>query len=335
MEISYYISWTPHVLHGHHCNSTTIANGNLLFGDNLTDLKCQYGCSDLVISNMPYVCTDFSNEDDWVFGEHHITHTFTNISDYNTVTIGTYSGSWNREVGKRFNISTTFSLLTRDDTGKINSSPQVVPTFNLRLQQGCNYTIPLLVSDPDNDTIRCRWAVSRSECRSVCNKFPGALLDSISCTIMYTANYSTGLKAVAMMIEDFAPGSPNHPLSSVALQFLVVVFESNQSCSSHIECFKFPSIITHPSNEIVSLKNESKNITIILTCMANETSSYYWEREGGAIPIASIGVHTNTITLMDVQPEDSGNYRCVAFVCSTSNRSYSNYATVTVGKPLL
>ena len=334
MEISYYISWKPSVVHGHHCNSTTVASGNLLIGDKLTDLKCQYGCSDLVISNMPYVCTDFSTVDDWIFGEHHITHTFTNISDYNTVAIGIYSGRWNREVGKYINTSTTFSLLTRDDTGKINSSPQVVPTFNLRLQKGCNYTIPLSVSDPDNDTIRCRWAVKK-ECRSVCNKFRGALLDSISCTITYNAIYRPGLRAVAMMIEDFAPGSPNHPLSSVALQFLALVFVSNQPCTSHIECFKFPSIITHPSNEIVSLKNESKNISIRLTCMANETSSYYWEREVGAIPIASIGVNTNTITLMDVQPEDSGNYRCVAFVCSTSNRSYSNYATVTVGKPLL
>ena len=325
------------MLHGHHCNSTTVANGNLLFGDKLTELKCQYGCSDLIISNMSYVCIDFSTEDDWILGVHHITHIFNSISDNSTITIGTVSGSWNREVGKRWNISTTFSLLTRVDTGKINASPQVVPTFNLQLQQGCNYTIPLSVNDPDNDTIRCRWAVKK-ECRSVCNKFDGALLNCTSCTITYasTANDTAGLKAVAIMIEDFAPGSPNHTLSSVALQFLVLVFKSNQTCSSHIECFKFPSIIKHPSNRIEFI-GKGKNISITLTCMANETSSYYWEREVGAIPIASIGVHTNTITLVDVQPEDSGNYRCVAFVCSTSNRNYSNYATVrlTVGKPLL
>ena len=331
MEISYYISWR---LDGDECNSTTVANGNLLVGDKLSDLKCQYGCTDIIILKMPYICTDFSTGDDWLLGGHHITHVFNNISDNNTVTIGTVSGNWNRKVGKGWNISTTFSLFTRGDTGKINSSPQVVPTFNLRLQQGCNYTIPLSVSDPDNDAIRCRWAV-KDECRSICKKICGVLLDSISCTITYSANYRIGLRAVAIMIEDFAPGSPNHPLSSVAVQFLALVFKSNQPCSSsYIECFKFPSIITHPSDEIVIWRRH-KTFNITLTCMANETSSYYWERETGDIPIASIGVHTNTITLINVQQEDSDNYRCVAFVCSTSNQSFSNYATVTVGKSCL
>ena len=326
MEISYHVSWR---LDGDKCNSTTVANGDLLIGDKLSNLTCRYGCTDLIIPKMPYVCTDFSTGDDWLLGGHHITHKFNNISDNSTVTVGTYKGNWNRQVGKGWNISTTFSLLTRGDTGKINSSPRVIPTFNLRLQQGCNYTIPLLVSDPDNDAIRCRWAV-KDECRSVCKRFRGALLDSITCTITYITYSRIGLRAVAIMIEDFAPGSPNRPLSSVALQFLVLVFKSNQPCSSlYIECFKFPSIITHPSDEIVFWR-QHETFNIMLTCMANETSSYYWEREIGDIPITSIGVYTDTITLIDVQPEDSGNYRCVAFVCSTSYRSFSNYAAVTI-----
>ena len=325
MEILYQISWRRDAS-GHECNSTMVANGNLVTG--ASELKCQYGCSATILSKMSYVCTYFSVEDNWSFGEYHMTYDFNYAFHENTVTIGTVSGDWINEVGEgNWNISTTFSLVTRTDTGKINSSPQVLPTPPLNLQQGCSYTIPLAVSDPDNDTVKCRWAVG-SECRDICDKFPGAVLDPASCTITYTANNGTGIKAVAVMIEDYAPGLPHHPLSSVALQFLIIVYSSNQSCSPQADYLRFPSIVLHPLNEAV-VWSESLNITLM--CMANETSSYFWERQNNNMSSTSIGVRTNTLTLINVQQVDVGNYRCVAFVCSICRRSYSNYATVTLG----
>ena len=76
----------------------------------------------------------------------------------------------------------------------------------LRLQENCDHIIPLAVTDPDNDIIQCRWAVG-TECAGICDKFPGAQLNSTSCTITYTANRGTGYNAVALMIEDFMSGS--------------------------------------------------------------------------------------------------------------------------------
>ena len=332
MEVSYQTSWTRS-RSGHTCNSTHVTNG-VLFGGS-SRIRCRYSCQpDIIISPMSYVCTYFSVEDDWSFGEYHITHNFKSVSHKSTVTIGTLGSSWVAEVGfGNWNISTTFSLVARADTGKINSSPRILPTPPLRLQQGCSYTIPLPVSDPDNDTVRCRWAVGR-ECSSICHQFPGAVLDSSSCTITYTANKGTGIKAVAIMIEDYAPGSLHRPLSSVALQFLVLVFNSTLPCSTKTECFRFPPITLHPSNKFM-FWTRMKSTNITLTCMANETSSYYWERQNGNIPFTSIGVHTNTLTLINVQPEDAGSYRCVAYVCSVVSRSFSNYATVTVYGELL
>ena len=64
--------------------------------------------------------------------------------------------------------------------------------------------------------------------------------------------------------------------------------------------------------------------------MANETTSYYWEKHGGNILLNSIGIRTNTLTLTNVQLQDAGSYRCVAFFCSICRRTASNYATVTV-----
>ena len=283
------------------------------------------------IQPLSYVCKYFSAVDDWTFGERDVTYNFSQIAFDDIMTIGTVSGDWIIEAGEGdWNISTTFSLTKRNDTGRINSSPRILPTPPLRLQSGCTYTIPLPVSDPDNDTVRCRWAVG-IECSSICNEFTGAILDTNTCTITYTANNGTGIKVVAIMMEDFAPGSSNRPLSSVALQFLVLVYSSSQSCPSQTDFYKFPSIIINPLNKTVFWNLHNKSINLTLTCKANETALYYWERQNGSVPNNSIGIYTNTLTLIDVQPHDTGNYRCAAFITySACCRSFSHYATVTI-----
>ena len=310
------------------CDATTVANSDLFNGDDYSSLNCQYGCSDTISSRMPYVCTHYSIEDNWSFGENNITHKFNQVSDENTITIGNHnSGVLDELGGGKFNVSTTFSLIKRADTGKINSSPRVLPTLPLHLQQGCSYTIPLPVSDPDNDIIRCRWAVGR-ECSGICSQFPGAVLDPLTCTITYTANRGTGLKGGVIMIEDYAHGSLHRPLSSVTLQFLILVVASAQPCSIETE---LSPMILHPSNKTIPwLYDNPELVNVTLTCMANETLSYYWERQNDDIPYNSIGIHTNTLTLINAHPKDAGNYRCVAFNYSVCCRSYSDYATVSI-----
>ena len=328
MEISYQISWRRSSS-AHFCDATKVANGQLITGDE--SLDCQYGCSGRILSQMSYVCTYFSAEDDWTFGEHHITYNFFHNSLDDIITIGLNGGNWISDVGsgRGWNISTTFSLATRADTGAINSSPRVLPSLPLRLQEGCTYTIPLSVNDPDNDTVKCRWAVG-SECSGVCNQFYGAILHSDTCTITYTANNGTGIRAVAIMIEDYAPGSPHRPLSSVALQFLVLVYSSNQSCSSQLDFIGFPSITLHLSENTVFWNQYSESINLTLTCMTNETTFYYWERQDGSVPNNSIGMH-NTLNLINVQPEDSGDYRCATFAnYSACCGDFSDYATITI-----
>ena len=57
-----------------------------------------------------------------------------------------------------------FSLIVRNDAGQINSSPRAITAPVVRLQEGCNHTLTLPVSDPDGDIIRCRWAVGFRVC---------------------------------------------------------------------------------------------------------------------------------------------------------------------------
>ena len=216
-----------------YCNSSTLVKSNITI--NTLTFNCLYGCQSSV--RVSFFCIEYSVEYDWSYLEGHETLFFNvSVCDTNPVTIGTTSGDWVYPYGN-WNISTTFSLVPRADTGKINSSPRVASFPKLHLLEYHHYTIPLAVIDPDGDEIRCRWA-NGIECSSVCDSIPGAILDPTSCTISYSAYYGTGLKAVAIMIEDLLPSS-FVPLSSVAHQFLVEVVSI-----SVLSCYSPPWFIT-------------------------------------------------------------------------------------------
>ena len=85
-----------------------------------------------------------------------------------------------------------------------------------------------------------------------------------------------------------------------------------------------PAITIHPHSHAVTLASDTECLQ--LTCQAVRGSSYNWERQDGSIPSGAIGVYSNTLIIVNLTPEDVGNYRCV--VSDGSDRSFSNYATV-------
>ena len=76
----------------------------------------------------------------------------------------------------------------------------------------------------------------------------------------------------------------------------------------------------------VNLVNDTTSVS--LTCEADGASFYRWERESGNLPAGSTGVNTNTLTLINLRPEDAGNYRCVAI--NSSGNSLSDYVSVSI-----
>ena len=77
---------------------------------------------------------------------------------------------------------------------------------------------------------------------------------------------------------------------------------------------------------MVTISSATDHLSLI--CKAIEATSYCWERQDGSIPSCATGVNTTTLTIVNLTPEDAGNYRCV--VSNDSDEGFSNYAEITV-----
>ena len=266
MEVFFHVSWRRSFGPEGYCDQSIVDTGTLIGSG---DLTCQYGCSG-TISSMSYRCTDFSTVEDWSFGENRFSYVFND----GLMAIGFTGGDWISPFDSNWNISTTFSTRTRNDTGRINSTPRTITAPVIRLQAGCDHIIRIPAYDPDHDVIQCRWAEG-SECAGICDAFPGAVLDPASCSITYRASHNVGYRAAAIMVEDFIPGSTS-PLSSVALQFLVSVFRSHRPCSAaprfipptitaHSACVAIPPGETFHTQLVASSGSSEDTITEIQT----------------------------------------------------------------------
>ena len=272
MEIFYHVSWRR-TSQQVQCNQSVVDSGVVNPGEGtLTcDPSSTVACNGTSITDLSYKCTGFSIEEDWNFGENQVVFTF--IDDGSPdITIQFTGGNWISPFNSDWRLSTTFSLARRADTGEINSTAGAITSPVIRIPIGVDNTIRIAVTDPDDDIVRCRWAVGE-ECAGICDGFPEATLDSESCSLFCAANNKTlGFRAVAIMIEDFLPGS-TEPLSSVGLQFLVLIVNGTGSVEPSFvpptlpddSCVAIPSGETFSTRLVAVSNSEDEVVTAIQT----------------------------------------------------------------------
>ena len=184
--------------------------------------------------------------------------------------VSSSSSSWS--------ITTLIDLRIRNDTGRINSSPTAIMSGIITVPRAIQSTLRVPMEDDDLDFVQCRWANSTAliestivnECAGVCQNLPGSqLYSSLSgdnnCTIVFTGA-QPGYYVVALQIEDFMPSAlTDPPLSSVPLQFLILVL--NISCYS-------PTIIGQlPNGATIGVEMNTK-FTMTLLARLGCNNSY-------------------------------------------------------------
>ena len=89
MEIFFHVSYQRNGRY--FCDQSVIDSGNLIGSPE--DLVCRHGCSSefITIANMTFMCTDFSIDNVWSFGERLFTYTFNESAN---ITIAFTGGAW-------------------------------------------------------------------------------------------------------------------------------------------------------------------------------------------------------------------------------------------------
>jgi hypothetical protein len=209
------------------CDQSTIENRYKKIGEK--GLTIQHGISEQFKG---VYCTDFSETENWSYGE--ITFPVTYNDPYKEKTLSIkFEGKYWIDLIKvrqsaKWNLISRVNLNIQKHSKNINQSPVTTMTPLRKIAAGCYHEINIPVSDKDNDVIRCRWS-KNEECGSHCSIPPNTILDEKNCKLHLNLTGDTGNYAIRLQIEDFAAENSTEAISSIPLEFLLITI--NQNCS--------------------------------------------------------------------------------------------------------
>jgi hypothetical protein len=209
------------------CDQSMIKNRYKKIGE--TNLTIQHGIYERFIG---VYCTDFSETENWSYGEITFPVTYNDPYKGKTLSIVFHGAYWihllNAKDFAKWNLISRVNLNIQKHSKNINQSPITTMTPLRKIAAGCYHEIIIPVSDKDNDVIRCRWS-KYEECGSDCSIPPNTILDEKNCILNLNLTGDIGYYAIRLQIEDFATESSNEAISSIPLEFLLHAV--NQNCS--------------------------------------------------------------------------------------------------------
>lgn len=235
IEISHQMAWRRSYSSGSFCDDSTIATQGTLTVS--AYLYCRVGCtSTSSLSDLHGKCIAFNAAEDWSLGEDSFIFTAPNPGIKYTFRLEQccWQSIINGGSSSNTRMTMTADLRPRADKGVINSSPVATMSPIVRLLAGCQHSFRIPVIDADNDIVRCRLpntTFNTDECGYLCGGLPGSALDTDVCIFSYNTTFGTGTYGVSLYIEDFSASSPSTVLSSVPIQFLIIVFSDSLACN--------------------------------------------------------------------------------------------------------
>ena len=243
------------------CDEEMIKN-KIYFAPNF-NIFCDQGCSQSneLIGNTSIVCTSYSVTDNWSLGQNLFNYT---LPKNKTIEISFKGNFWIELVSLKTNrhnayweLRAKYNTSLRSDTYRMNSSPITLIPPVIKIQRGKIHDIKIPTADLDDDLVKCRWS-KFNECASVCSYIKNANLYS-NCNLKFNAiDTPLGWYAIAIQIEDFKSFNDSNPLSSVPIQFLILIVENSPSI-----CSKAPVIVEPQQTCYIGKIFEPINLKII------------------------------------------------------------------------
>ena len=204
----------------------------------------------------------------------------------------TIAGGNGENNGQAWNFKTLIDPRIRSDTSKPNASPQSDAHGVYNFEKSCGdvvMQIPTL--DPDDDTVKCRWAIGAAkeegECYYVCKTFTdNALLDETHCTVTIinpkelNVLQTNSPYAIAVQIEDYPKTSitvggtsfsTTNRLSSIPLQFLVQITPASDSGCTLPELAYPPTPAQHENINVIIKDGTQQTVVVIQAFHADPT----------------------------------------------------------------
>ena len=97
---------------------------------------------------------------------------------------------------------------------------------------------------------------------------------------------------------------------------------ANYECYYYLTEKFIPPTVEMPQSSVY-LKINTYNLS--MRCNPNEKSfNYLWERKSNNLPPRAKGVQSSELTIVNLRPQDSGEYRCI--VSNATGRAASSYS---------
>ena len=85
-----------------------------------------------------------------------------------------------------------------------------------------------------------------------------------------------------------------------------------------------PIVITNP---VVNLTINNYNLT--MKCLPNMNNfNYKWMKKNDVLPLRAQGVYSSQLTIVNLKPEDSGDYQCV--MSNSTGIISSKFSTINI-----
>ena len=102
----------------------------------------------------------------------------------------------------------------------------------------------------------------------------------------------------------------------------------------HVYAYKLYTVAKPSRPKVAVLASQPIELTVndrklLMNCLPYDVDfNYKWERKNTKLPTTAVGVNSEQLTITNLKPKDSGEYRCI--MSNSTGMIASDYTPVTI-----